>query len=69
MTKEAFKILVRAMAVVSVAVGGFGSMLCVPFAVTSDLNLITTAGIYFVAGGIMITGGLITISLLIQPEK
>ena len=69
MTKEAFKTLVRAMAVVSVAVGGFGSMLCVPFAVTSDLKLITTAGIYFVAGGIMITGGLITISLLIQPEK
>ncbi len=69
MTEEAFKKLVRAMGILSVVVGGFGSILCIPFAVTSDLSLITTAGIYFVAGGVMITGGLITVSMMIQPAK
>jgi len=69
MTEEAFKKFVRALAIVSVVVGGFGSMLCVPFAVTSNLSLITAAGIYFIAGGVMITGGLITISLMMQPGK
>ena len=69
MTKESVKNVVKALGLVSVAVGGYGSLLCVPFAMTSDLNLITTAGIYFVAGGTMITGGLITVSLLLQPEK
>ena len=69
MTKEALSKLIRAMGILSVVVGGAGSILCVPFAVTSDLVLIATAGVYFIAGGVMITGGLITVSLMIQPEK
>ena len=69
MTEEALKRVVRAFAIVCVAVGGFGSMLCVPYALTSHLVLIATAGIYFVAGGVMITGGLVTIALLNHPEK
>ena len=64
MTPEAVKELCKALAVVSVIVGGFGSILCVPYALTSSLELIATAGIYFVAGGIMITGGLLSFAVL-----
>ena len=69
MTDEAIKQCVRALAIVAVAVGGFGSILCVPYALTTNLVLITTAGIYFVAGGIMITGGLVALSLMLNPIK
>lgn len=68
MTTEFVRTLLRAMGIVCIAVGGFGSMLCVPFALTTHLSFITIAGIYFVAGGVMITGGLITVTLL-QPGK
>lgn len=60
MTPEGIKSVCKALAIVSVAVGGFGSLLCVPYALTANLDLITTAGIYFVAGGIMIVGGLLS---------
>lgn len=69
MTDEAIKTFVRALAIVAVAVGGFGSILCVPYALTTNLVLITTAGIYFVAGGIMITGGLVALSLMLNTVK
>lgn len=68
MTNEALKTMVRAMAIVCVTVGGVGSILCLPFAVTNDWTLVRIAGTYFVAGGIMITGGLISLSILIQPQ-
>ena len=64
MTPEAVKQACKALAMVSVLVGGFGSIMCVPYALTTDLYLIATAGIYFVAGGIMITGGLISFAVL-----
>ncbi|MGE0268579.1 MAG: hypothetical protein AB7S78_09025 [Candidatus Omnitrophota bacterium] len=69
MTEDAIKQFVKALAIIAVAVGGFGSILCVPYALTTNLVLITTAGIYFVAGGVMITGGLVALSLLMQPGK
>ncbi|MCK5493531.1 MAG: hypothetical protein KAJ14_10515 [Candidatus Omnitrophica bacterium] len=69
MTKEVVTKLVRALAVISITVGGLGSLLCIPYALTTDLSLITTAGIYLIAGGIMIVGGLITMSLMLQLEK
>ncbi len=64
MTPEAIKHLCKALAVCCVAVGGLGSMACVPFALTNNLHLIITAGIYFVAGGVMITGGLLSFIVL-----
>lgn len=60
MTPEAIKHVCKALALCCVAVGGFGSMACVPFALTNNLELIATAGIYFIAGGVMITGGLLS---------
>ena len=68
MTKDAMKYLCKAFAVVSFVVGGVGSILCVPFAITNDLRLIATAGIYFIAGGVMIVGGLLSYVSLIKTE-
>ena len=68
MTPEMIKRLCKALAVLSVVVGGFGSILCVPFAMTNDLRLIATAGIYFIAGAIMIAGGLLSYVNLIKVE-
>lgn len=69
MTEEAFKKIVRALAIVCIAVGGFGSMLCVPYAITSNWDIVAIAGVYFVAGGVMISGGLITLSILFQTAN
>ncbi|HRZ40098.1 MAG TPA: hypothetical protein P5246_03720 [Candidatus Omnitrophota bacterium] len=68
MTQEAIRKVVKALGLVAFTVGGFGSALCVPYALTTDLVLIATAGIYFVAGGIMIVGGLLTYAVLIKDE-
>ena len=66
MTPEATKSFCRAFALVVVAVGGFGSVLCLPYAFTTNLYLIATSGIYFVAGAVMITGGLISYVYLLK---
>ncbi len=64
MTPESVRCLCKALSVVVVAVGGFGSLLCVPYALTSNLFVISAAGVYFVAGAIMIVGGLLSFSIL-----
>jgi len=69
MTEEAFKKIINALAIISVVVGGAGCILCLPAAFTSNLNFITTTGIYFIAGGIMIVGGLITLAVMVQTTK
>ena len=66
MNKEAIQTLCRALAIVTVAVGGYGSMLCVPYAFSNNLYILATVGIYFVAGAVMIVGGLLTYSLSIK---
>ena len=68
MTPEMIKRFCKALAVLTVVVGGFGSILCVPFAITNNLQLITTAGIYFIAGAVMIAGGLLSYVSLIKAE-
>ncbi len=68
MTPEAINRVCKALSIVAFFVGGFGSLLCVPYALTTDLYLITTAGLYFVAGGIMIVGGLNAFVLLHTAE-
>jgi hypothetical protein len=66
MNKEAIQTLCRALAIVTVAVGGYGSLLCVPYALCNNLYVIATAGIYFVAGAVMIVGGLLTYSVSLK---
>lgn len=66
MTKEAIQAVCRALAILTVAVGGYGSLLCVPYALMNNLQIIATAGIYFVAGAVMITGGLLTYTVLLK---
>lgn len=68
MTPQAIRNVCKALAIVAFSVGGYGSLLCVPYALTNDLYLIATSGIYFVAGGIMIVGGLNAFVLLHNAE-
>jgi hypothetical protein len=68
MTPEAIKACCKAFALVVVTVGGFGSVACVPYALTTNLYLIATSGIYFIAGAVMITGGLLSYVLLNKAE-
>ncbi len=69
MTPQAVKTAVKAMALIAFTVGGFGSVLCIPFAMSTNLWFIGVAGIYFIAGGIMIVGGLGTYAYMVNNEK
>ena len=66
MTPEAIRTFCRALAAVCVAVGGFGSVLCLPYALGSNLTFIAVSGIYFIAGAVMIAGGLLSYAVLIK---
>lgn len=68
MTREAIRNIVKALGLVCLTVGAFGSALVVPYAITNSLVLIATSGIYFIAGSVMITGGLITYALIMKGE-
>lgn len=68
MTKESIKGLCKVLALMTFVVGGVGSYLCVPAAFSTDLTWIAMAGVYFVAGAIMITGGLLSYSVLLKTE-
>ena len=69
MTPEAVRSLSKALAVVVVVVGGLGSIACLPFAFCTNLGMISAAGIYFIAGAVMITGGLVSFALLTRDAR
>ncbi len=60
MTPEAIKTMCKAVALTVFTLGAFGSLLVVPYAIGWDLQLIAVSGVYFIAGAVMITGGLFT---------
>ncbi len=66
MTPEAIKKFCKALASVTVAIGGIGSLACLPFAFTTHLQLIAVAGVYFCAGAVLIVGGQSAYALLID---
>lgn len=68
MKKETTISFCRILAMLTLGVGAAGSILCLPFALGTDLKLMTIAGIYLIAGAIMITGGLLTYAILIKTE-
>ena len=68
MTAEMIKRFCKALAVLSVVVGGFGSILCLPYALGTNLYVISAAGIYFIAGAVIITGGLLSYAVFIRTE-
>lgn len=68
MTPESIKSFCKALAIIAVVVGGFGSMACVPYALSSNLFVISAVGLYFVAGAVMITGGLLSYAVLTKTE-
>ena len=69
MTREMIRSICKAIALLTLAVGGAGSISCLPFAFSTDLRWIVAAGVYFVAGAIMITGGLATYIMLVRETK
>jgi len=64
MTPEAIKTLCKALAVILFTCGAFGSLLCLPYAAGFNMAWIMTAGVYFVAGAVLMSGGLITYAYL-----
>ena len=68
MTEQVFRGLIRGAAIVAFIICGLGCVLCVPFTASTNLHLLTATGVYFVAGGIMIVGGLITNSLALLAD-
>ena len=68
MTPDALNKFCRALAVVLFTVGAFGCISCLPYALSNSMYWITAAGIYFVAGGIIMSGGLISYVLLTNQK-
>lgn len=60
MTPEAIKTMCKAIAVMTFTMGAFGSLLVVPYAIGWNFQLVAISGVYFIAGAVMITGGLFT---------
>jgi hypothetical protein len=54
----------KGLSVVVLVAGAAGSCLCVPYAIGTDWYLVSIAGVYFIAGAIMIVGGLFTYAYL-----
>ncbi|MEI6437625.1 MAG: hypothetical protein WCO69_02610 [Candidatus Omnitrophota bacterium] len=69
MTPEAVRTLCKALGVVLFSCGAFGSLLCLPFAIGFDLKWIFVAGVYFVSGAVLMSGGLITYTLVTVNQK
>ena len=65
MTPEAIKKLAKGVAIVSVLCGAYGMALCLPYAFSSHLSVITSASFYFICGAVLIAAGLISFSVLI----
>lgn len=68
MTPEGLNKFCRAIALALFSVGVMGSFSCLPFAFSSSMVWINTAGIYFIAGGIIMSGGLISYILLANQK-
>ncbi len=64
MKKKAIKALIRAFAVIGLIVGGIGCLSLIPFAISNNLVFVGMTGLYFVAGGVLIAGSLVSLSVL-----
>lgn len=68
MTPEAIRSLCKAAALVSAVAGAYGMMLCVPFIAGTQVGLIAAASLPFIAGAVLVAGGLVSYTLLIRKE-
>ncbi len=69
MTQEFITMLNRALAVVAIAGGGFGMLLCVPYLLSVNLWIILAAGVIFLAGAVLYAAGSISMAILLQGQK
>ncbi len=68
MTPEAVKTMSQALAVVLFVIGGLGSIVCLPYAMSPYLSVVSATGIYFCAGAVMMTGGLLAFAYLVTQK-
>ena len=66
MNPEFVKTINKALALVAIACGGFGMMLCVPFLLSSNLVIITSTAIVFLAGAVLYGAGATSMAILVK---
>ena len=67
MTPEAVIKLCKALSAIFVAIGGLGCVACFPF-VFGSLSITATVALFFIAGGVLMSGGLISF-VIINGQK
>ncbi len=63
MTPEAITKFGKALAAIFVAVGGLGCIACLPLAF-GTLQVAAATALFFIAGGVLMSGGLISFAVL-----
>ena len=66
MTPKTSKEIVRAFALLCVCAGGFGMVVVVPYLVLNNWIIVAAAGLSFIAGAVLVAGGLLSITHLIN---
>lgn len=62
------KRLCKVIAIIVGAAGFMGALAGAPFAASANWNVAGVTGIYFIAGAILITGGMITYAILLTKD-
>ena len=68
MTPEAIRKLLKAAALVAIFGGGYGMLLCVPYIWSAPVVVTAAASLPFIAGAVLIAGGMVSYTLLIRKE-
>lgn len=69
MTPEGITKLCKALSVVLFTIGAFGCFACLPYALGPSIGWVTATGVYFIAGGVIMSGGLVSYILLNQQKQ
>jgi hypothetical protein len=68
MNPEAIKSICKSAALVAVSAGTYGMLLCTPYIMGNDVVVIAAASLPFIAGAILVAGGMVSFTLLIKKE-
>jgi len=71
-TKESFlaaEMIIRLINILIIGVGVFGMLFCLPYLWSSNLTDLIGAGLPFIAGAILTTGGLINLTILLKKKQ
>ena len=68
MNPETIKRLCKSAALVAVSAGAYGMLLCSPYMMGPNVVVIAAASLPFIAGAILVAGGMVSFTLLIRKE-